>query len=232
MKRDQHGVALIPARGGSKGIPQKNLAPLAGKPLIQYAIEAARDSGVIDEVFVSSDSDAILDTAQRLGAKPLRRPAELATDTASSDSVIAHFIEAMDLARRPSLPIVLLQPTSPLRTGVQVAQAVQVWQRTDAQAVVSVFEPEHHPAKAFKLDEQGMLAGLYGADAPFTPRQALPRAYQPNGAVYVFSVEAFLRGSCIPRDHLAPLVMGQRESLDIDCAADLERAALYLRGEH
>jgi CMP-N,N'-diacetyllegionaminic acid synthase len=223
-------VALIPARGGSKGIPRKNLARIRGRTLLEYAIRAAQASGVVARAVVSSDDDEILDEARRHGAEALKRPPEIASDTASSDSVIEHFINAAQPRFAASQPIVLLQPTSPLRTGAHVEQAVKLWRESRARAVVSVFEPEHHPAKSFRLDERGLLCGLFGADAPFTPRQSLPRAFQPNGAVYVFSAAEFLTGRRIPRDLLVPLVMSSAESLDIDCVADLSRAEIYLQG--
>jgi CMP-N,N'-diacetyllegionaminic acid synthase len=223
-------VALVPARGGSKGIPRKNLALVRGRSLLDYAIGAARDSGVVGRVVVSSDDPEILAAGERLGAVALKRPAEISGDTASSDSVIAHFIESAGAALDPAQPLVLLQPTSPLRTGAHIAEAVRIWRSGDASAVVSVFEPEHHPAKAFRLDERGELRGLFGDDSPFTPRQALPRAWQPNGAIYVFSAAKFLRDGRIPRQGLAPLVMSEAESLDIDRAADLARAERHLEG--
>ena len=221
-------VALVPARGGSKGIPRKNLARIHGRSLLDYAISAARESGVVERVVVSSDDPQILEEAVRLGAEALRRPDAISGDTASSDSLIKHFIENSSVALEVRRPLVLLQPTSPLRTASHIAEAVQIWRSRDSAAVVSVFEPDHHPAKAFRLDDDGHLRGLFSDDSPFVPRQTLPRAYQPNGAVYVFSAEAFLAGGCIPRQHLLPLFMDVRASLDIDTPADLERAAALL----
>lgn len=223
--------ALIPARGGSRGIPLKNLARINGKSLLEYAVDAARKSNAVGRIIVSSDSDAILDAARGLGAEPLRRPAQFATDLATSDSVVAHCIAALDLARDCDAPIVFLQPTSPLRTGEHVAAAITTWQSTGANCVVSVYEPSHHPAKCFRLDESGMLVGLCGPDAPFTPRQSLPRAFMPNGAIYVFSAAAFMAQGRIPRDGLAPFVMDWRASIDIDTLADLSQAEQLLRGE-
>jgi CMP-N,N'-diacetyllegionaminic acid synthase len=222
-------LALVPARGGSKGIPLKNLAPVLGKSLLAYAVEAAQASGVITTTFVSSDSDAILDAGAKLGAIPLRRPDELATDMASSDAVIAHFIETQGLAKAPDQLIVLLQPTSPLRTGAHIAQGVALWRARKPRTVVSVYEPDHHPAKSFRLDEQGFLVGMFSDDAPFTPRQQLPRALNPNGAIYVFSVADFLAEGCIPRRGMAPLIMDLADSLDIDSPDHLIWAEQRLR---
>lgn len=224
-------LALIPARGGSKSIPLKNLATVGGKTLLQHAIDAARDSGVIDRIVVSSDSELILEAAAGLGAEPLRRPAELASDSAGSDCVVAHCIDELALLEQRARPMVLLQPTSPLRTAEHIVGAMEVWKRSAAHCVVSVFEPDHHPAKSFRVDQEGMLTGLFAADAPFTPRQMLPRAFLPNGAIYVFSIEAFTAQSRIPRERLVPYVMPARSSIDIDQPGDLAEAARLLRGE-
>lgn len=229
--RNADAIALIPARGGSKGIPRKNLAQVGGRSLLDHAITAARESGAIARICVSSDDADILAAADRAGAERLERPARYATDAATSDEVIAHFIEALRPEIGADQPIVLLQPTSPLRTGAHVAEAVRLWRAGDAAGVVSVFEPDHHPAKSFRLDESGHLRGFFGDDAPFVPRQTLPRAYQPNGAVYVFSVAEFMRDRRIPRARLVPLVMRGDQSLDIDSAADLVLAETLLQGK-
>lgn len=231
MSAGSGAFALIPARGGSKGIRLKNLARIAGKTLLQYAVDAARVSGVVERIIVSSDSDPILDAARALGVESLRRPADLATDSATADGVVAHFIDALDLQQHGATPVIYLQPTSPLRTGADVAAATRIWQETNARCVISVFEPAHHPAKSFRMDEGGMLTGMYGSDAPFTPRQQLPRAFLPNGAIYVFSVEAFLAKGRIPREQLAPFVMQPRHSIDVDTLDDLAHAESYLRGD-
>jgi CMP-N-acetylneuraminic acid synthetase len=220
----RNGIGFVPARGGSKGIKDKNLALLAGKTLLQHAIDAGIRSGVLSRAVVSSDSAAILAAAERLGGEPLLRPQELASDTATTDSAITHFISALGLASQPDLPIVLLQPTSPLRTAAHVAGAMEQWLQKQPRCVVSVFEPREHPAKSFRLDEDGFMTGFFGSDFPFSPRQNLPRAYMPNGAIYIFSVAAFLSENRIPRTGLQPFVMDSESSIDIDCMEDLRLA--------
>jgi CMP-N-acetylneuraminic acid synthetase len=220
-------IALIPARGGSKGIKDKNIVPLAGKPLLGYAIEAALRSGVVGRVVVSSDSEGILAVGAALGAETLLRPSEFATDLASTDDAIAHFIAALQIA--PETLIVLLQPTSPLRTAAHIADAVALWREKQPACLVSVFEPIEHPAKSFRLDQDGTLTGMFSADAPFQPRQILPKAFMPNGAIYVFSAGAFLVSGTIPRKGLLPFFMDRNSSLDIDCLEDLAVAERYLQ---
>jgi N-acylneuraminate cytidylyltransferase len=223
----EFGIGLIPARGGSKGVPNKNIAPLLGKPLLQYTLEAGFDSRVLSRLVVSSDSPEICGVAARFGAEIVDRPASLATDEAKSDDVIAHFIAAAKVL--PDAPIVLLQPTSPLRTSAHIAAAMELWRSRAPRGVISVYEPDEHPAKSFRLDQDGFLTGLYGPDAPFTPRQMLPRGYQPNGAIYIFSVSVFLEANCIPRTGLLPFLMDVRSSLDIDKMEDLAEAERRLQ---
>lgn len=219
-------IGLIPARGGSKGILNKNIVALNSKPLIEYSISAGLDSDYIDAIYVSSDSKRILTVAEGCGAKALLRPAELATDVTTTDAVIAQilsldhfksFIEENGL-------IVLLQPTSPLRTTQHIDEAIELILKQDEDvSLISVCRPTEHPAKSFAVDDAGYLTSLYGADAPFTPRQKLPEAYMPNGAIYIFRAKSFLENSCIPRTKIIPYLMKESESTDIDTREDLER---------
>ncbi len=172
-------------------------------------------------------SEGILAVGAALGAETLLRPSEFATDLASTDDAIAHFIAALQIA--PETLIVLLQPTSPLRNAAHIADAVALWREKQPACLVSVFEPIEHPAKSFRLDQDGTLTGMFSADAPFQPRQILPKAFMPNGAIYVFSAGAFLASGTIPRKGLLPFFMDRNSSLDIDCLEDLAVAERYLQ---
>lgn len=220
-------LAVVPARGGSKGLPGKNLAPVGGRSLVARAVDAARGCPRVGRVIVSSDDDAILEAARRAGAEPLRRPPALATDEARSEPVALHALDAL-ADWRPDV-LCLLQPTSPLREAGDVDAALALLEadpRLDA--VVSVFEPRHSPWKAFRLGDDGHLHGLVDDDAPFRPRQSLPPAYYPNGAVYAVR-SAVLRGTGrLVGPRTAPLVMSRERSLDVDDAADLAAAEAWL----
>ncbi len=222
-------IAIVPARGGSKGIPNKNLASLAGKPLVAWTLDAANRAASVSRVVVSSDSEQILEVCAALGAETLARPAELATDTASSESVLRHVLET--LAGRGESPpelTLLLQPTSPLRTAAHIDAAIAMLDDADADAVISVFSPRHSLYKAFRLDERGFLRGAFGDDAPFLPRQSVPTLYLPNGAIYLVRTALFLEsGSLLPARTVA-YEMSEAESIDIDVAADLTRAETSL----
>jgi len=223
-------LAVIPARGGSRGIPRKNLVPLAGRPLLAWTIAAAREARGVDRVVVSSDDPEILAAARAHGAEPLRRPAALATDAARSEPVLRH---AVDAACPGAGTLCLLQPTSPLRTGAHVDGALSLLSEDrEAEAVVSVFEPAHSPFKAFQLDGGGYLVGVVDGDAPFRPRQELPATFFPNGAIYAVRADAFrATGSLLGRGRALPYVMTRGDSLDIDDWDDLRRAEDRLVGK-
>ncbi len=214
-------IALITARGGSKGLPRKNVLPLGGLPLIGWSIKAAKECKLISEVFVSTDDDEIATVSESFGAKIIERPKELATDTASSVDVILHSAEWLVRNGYNCDNMVLLQPTSPLRTGIHIQEALNVFFEKKADLVISVFEPHHTPVKAYIASENGSIKGLYSANAPYCRRQDLPPAYQPNGAIYAFSAKKFKVESHFPRENVFPYIMQEVDSADIDTIDDV-----------
>ena len=214
-------IALIPARGGSKGLPGKNIYPLAGRPLIAYSIEAARGASCVDEVWVSTDDDAIKKVAQKEGAKTVLRPTEIAEDFSISAEAVVHFIETNKLSREDV--VVFLQPTSPLRDADDVNQALSVFLKGEANMLLSVVEPEHTPLKAFIENKEGYLVGAFSPQAPFTPRQKLPKTYMPNGAIYIFRVVEFMKNKDFPQDKISPWLMGPEKSIDVDTMSDIKQ---------
>jgi len=216
-------LAIVPARGGSKGLPGKNIADLAGKPLIAWSIEAGQKSKYINKVVVSSDSDEILEIAQDFGAQPLKRPDKLASDTAASEPVIAHALVSLLQAGERYDYIVLLQPTSPLRNFEDIDNAIETMLRQKADALISVYEPPHTPYKAFKQNTQGYLEGLIDSETPFKRRQDLPKVYMPNGAIYIVNSEKFMKTGKLFTDKTIPYVMSIQRSADIDTLEDLQK---------
>lgn len=216
-------IAIVPARGGSKGIPRKNLVPLGGIPLIDHTLRVAKSCAFIDLVILSSDDPDILNRGQLFEVCALERDASLATDETTTDKVIENILTASPAAKQiePATLVILLQPTSPLRTQRHIYEAYCLYKDAECSGVISVFCPEHHPAKAYKLDDQGGLTGYYSPEAPFLPRQSLPEALYPNGAIFIFSAGAFLENNCIPRYGNKPYVMSREESIDIDSPADI-----------
>lgn len=222
-------IAIIPARAGSKGIANKNMALLANKPLIQYTIEAARQAPSITRILVTSDSPEILQLAKDLGAEPIERPIELAQDSTPTQPVIVHCLRNAGVSSVDQ--VILLQPTSPLRTEVHIEQAVEHFRAQNADLLVGVTPAAHHPMKAYQLNADGFLEGAFGADYPYYPRQSLPDCYFANGAIYLFSAGEFLRNEDFPKTRIVPYVMSAQCSLDIDTKEDLQLAENQLTGE-
>lgn len=222
-------IALITARGGSKGLPGKNIRPLLGVPLIGWSIKAALESPLVDACYVSSDDDDILGVSEKLGAGIVRRPEYLAQDNSSSEDVVDHFITYLQESGVEADEVLLLQPTSPLRTPEHIAGAVKVFEEQKADCVISVFEPKHSPAKAYQQDAGGRLKGLLSDSAPYAARQKLPKAFQPNGAIYLFKVTAFEYEKGIPKEKVYPFFMSEADSIDIDDLSDFEMAESVLR---
>ncbi len=216
---------LITARGGSKGIPGKNIKPFLGKPLICHAIDNARDAGADDEdILVSTDSEEIKKVVEDYGLKvPFMRPAYLATDTASSYDVIIDCLHRLSDLGRDYDRVVLLQPTSPLRTADDIRRAEALW-RSDIDMVVSVCSAKTNPYYgAFETDAEGLLHISKG-DGHYTRRQDAPEVWEYNGAVYVMTVASLLRGPMSGFQRVVPSVMPSERSVDLDTPLDWEIA--------
>lgn len=225
-------IGLIPARGGSKGVPGKNMRRIAGSPLIDFSILAALQSNHIDSVYVSSDDPAILRHAQTMGATGIVRPDEFATDTASAVEVVEHFIGTLPNTLLQEDPyIVYLQPTSPLRTARQIDDALEQMLGANAQSLMSVSEAEKSPFKMFTLDAKGRLQSLFDEKLSNARRQDLPAVFSPNGAIYVFRVSEFKMRGGFSSNGSIPFVMSANYSLDIDTEDDIRRAEMILGGK-
>lgn len=217
--------ALIPARGGSKGIPHKNIVNLAGKPLLAHSIHAANAAQVFDAIYVSSDDAQILAIAEQEGAATIRRNPAFAQDQSPTDPTIQEFIEKQFLAADDV--IVLLQPTSPLRTAENIIAALELYYlRNDCNALVSVCAADNKYLYAY-LGADPYLEPAMPEYAKIARRQDLPNIYLPNGAIYIFSVANFMRKQSIPDSRVIAYVMNKIESLDIDEPADFAQAELY-----
>ena len=212
-------LALIPARGGSKGLPGKNLLPVDGRPLLAWTVDAARGSAYVDRIVLSSDDEAIAAAARTCGCEvPFRRPAELASDTAASIDVALHALQ--------QLPghdwLVLLQPTSPLRTAADIDAALERCVTTGARSCVSVTEVAQSPYWMYMIDNQERLRPVLAAPPGATRRQDLPTVYALNGAVYVADVPELERTRSFVGPGTVAHVMPPERSIDIDTAADFE----------
>ncbi len=221
-------LALIPARAGSKGLSRKNLALVGGRSLLARALDSANAA---QWTMVSSDDQEILGIAAAAGALWVERPAALATDVAPMVEVVLHALShAAGLGLRVD-SVLLLQPTSPLRTTKTVSEALEMFaERRDAEALISVCAPTQSPYKAFRVDDHGYLLGLIDDQAPFRNRQELPTVWYPNGAIYIWRSEHLLASRSLHCARTVPFIMTSEESIDIDSADDLRRAEQSLSG--
>lgn len=212
-------LAVLPARGGSKGLPGKHLLPAAGRPLIAWTIAAAHGARDIDRTILSSDDDEIISVARELGCDvPFRRPAHLATDTATSIDVVLHAVDAF-----PDHGIVvLLQPTSPLRTAADIDAALTTFATAGAPACVSVTPSEQSPYWMYRFGEGGRLQPIVTLPSGVTRRQDLPPAYMLNGAIYVADIEWLRRSRSFVTPDTVAHIMPPERSIDIDTGADFD----------
>lgn len=210
---------LIPARGGSKGIPGKNIKLLGGKPLIQYSLETARDLTTDDNICVSTDDANIVATVEALGYDlPFVRPAHLASDISSSHEVMLHALEFYEQKGRTFEKLILLQPTSPFRTARQVEEAVALY-TSFTEMVVSVKETRANPY--YVLMEENADGWLEKTKpAAFHCRQDAPVVYELNGAIYVINVEKLKTKPISSFQYIRKYVMDEVRSIDIDTPLD------------
>ncbi len=226
-------MAVVPARGGSKSIPRKNLAPLGGRPLIAWSIEVGRASRMVDRVLVSTDDREIGDAAASLGAEVYWRPAELATDDAVVIDTLRDVIRRLKEEGETADILVLLEPTCPLRSVEDVDQCVElVAEGRDSAATFR--SAELHPHRAWRIVDGAPQPFIDGA-VPWLPRQKLPPAFQLNGAVYAVRMDCLLDESEIGLlvGRTAAVVMPPERSVDIDTVHDLAvaEALLHVRTE-
>ena len=214
-------LALITARGGSKGLPGKNILPIRGRPLIDFTIAAARTAACVDRVVLSTDDDEIARVAEACGCEvPFRRPAALASDTAKSIDVVLH---ALDQLPNHDL-VVLLQPTSPARISTDIDAAVQHMLDSKAQACVTVCEVEESPYWMFRIGSNSRLVPLLETPTA-TRRQDLPPTFLLNGAVYAARTDALRRLSSFLSSETVAHVMPRERSIDIDNLENFESFA-------
>lgn len=224
-------LAVIPARGGSKGVPGKNIKMLAGKPLIAYTIEAAIDSGIFSKVIVSTDSRAIADIAIAYGAEvPFLRPDAISGDMTSSDDVILHALSYFSHQSAHFDLVCKLQPTSPFRTALHLRQAYQLFQLKQADFLVSVCECEHSPLWSGTIGEDLRLDNFISEEAKRACRQTLPAYYRLNGAIYMGKVKCFMDNKSFLGKNSIAYIMSQQESVDIDSPLDFLIAEAILNG--
>lgn len=219
MIGDKKVLAIIPARGGSKGVHRKNIREVAGKPLIAWTIEEAKKSKYIDRLILSSEDEEIIDIARKWGCDvPFVRPDELAQDDTPGIAPVLHAISML-----PGYEIVmLLQTTSPLRTVADIDGCLEYLVANKASACVSVTEAEQSPYWMYTLGNGGDMQALIPAETTFTRRQDLPNIYTLNGAVYVAKSDWLCQHRTYVAEGTLGYVMARERSLDIDTELDVQ----------
>ena len=229
MFYDQRLIAIIPARCGSKGLPDKNIRILNGKPLIAYSIIQAQESGIFDEIFLSTDSQEYADIAIQYGAKvPFLRSNELASDSASTWDCVREVLERYHKMGKEYDIFVVLQPTSPLRTARDIINAIRKMVLNNADSVVSVCEADHSPLWYNTLPENQSLKGFIRPEIMAKTRQELPTFFRINGAIYAVSTSYFLKNLDIYNGNSFAYIMPKERSIDIDTLFDFSLAEYLL----
>jgi CMP-N,N'-diacetyllegionaminic acid synthase len=229
MLNGERVFAVIPARGGSKSVPGKNLYPLGGRPLLTWSIDVAREVAEIDRILVSTDDAAIACTGRAAAAEVYTRPAHLATDGALVIDALRDLLATLRQEGDAPAWMVLLEPTCPLRTAGDVRACLQLAAEKQYDSVATFKEADLNPHRAWRLVDGEPEVFLPGA-VPWLPRQALPRAYQLNGAVYLFRTTILQSGSpSLLSGKTGAVVMPRERSQDIDEPVDFAIVETLLR---
>ena len=229
MYKNKRFLAIIPARGGSKSIPNKNVMAICGKPLIAYTIEAGKKSKYIDEIIVSTDSEVIKVIAEQHGANvPFLRPEELSDDTSKSIDVVMH---AIDFYKNNNVCfdyIILLQPTSPLRTFEHLDNAIEKLIESNRTSLVSVCEADENPVLMRSIENE-KLKEVISFEGTNLRRQDLPTFYIFNGALYINSNDMLINSKKFVDEDTIPYVMDKESSIDIDTMLDARLVELIIK---
>ncbi len=228
MIEGERVIAVIPARGGSKGVPRKNIVPLGGKPLVAWSIETALTVEPVDRTIVSTDDEEIAAVALQHGAEVYRRPARLASDTALVIDALRDLIGTLKAEGENGCIMVLLEPTCPFRSADDVNACLTALVRGAKDSVATFTPADLNPHRAWTIAGGSPACFIEGAN-PWLPRQRLPEAYQLNGAVYCF------RADMLPTDgqgllfgSVGAVVMPAERSVDINTKSDLLFAEIML----
>lgn len=232
MYKGKSILAVIPARGGSKGVPRKNIRQLAHQPLIAWSIEAGKKSKYVDRLIVSTEDEEIAEIARRyLAEVPFLRPKELALDNSTSAETIIYTIE--EIFRRDNTKydyLLLLQPTSPMRNEIHIDEAIEFLLDKEKEALVSITELEHPVYWNRMVDDSNRLLPFLQYDKQKKyRRQDFEKIYRLNGAIYLIHTETFLRCESFETDNTLSYIMDRKSSVDIDSIEDFELAEFYAK---
>jgi len=221
-------ISIIPARGGSKGLPKKNIKSFAGKPLISYTIECAIESKQFNKIIVSTESSEIAEISKKYNVEIIKRPMSLAQDDSSIIPVIYHVMDQLEQEFNESTIIVLLQPTSPLRIAEDIKFSIKKFFENECESLISVVEVLHPPHWFLKVNN-GFLKPLLGKENLKRKRQDFEKIYLPNGAIFIAKFETLKKYNSFFSSSTIPYVMPFERSIDIDVEIDFILAELLYR---
>jgi len=221
-------LVIIPARAGSKRLPNKNIKMLLGKPLLAYTIDAVKNSQHVNRFIVSTENQEIATISTTYGAEVLIRPRELAQDESSTEDVVFNVLDQLQQKEQytPDV-IILLQPTSPLRTTEDINSALTMFLTSSGDSLISVTEFDHTPYWAFRI-EKGFLKSEFTQDK-LKRSQESPKLYRPNGSIFIIRTQTFLKNRSFYTNHSIPYIMPRERSIDIDDEFDFSMAEILLK---
>ena len=225
-------IGVIPARGGSKSIPRKNIKILQGKPLVVYTIEEAKKSNYLTHLVVSTEDEEIKNISLKYGAEvPFLRPKELATDDALAIPTVQHTVITIEKIKNIKYNyVIMLQPTTPLRETEDIDKALAMLIEADADGVISVVDVDNwHPMKMKKFDENSYLIDYQTPPVENPPRQILPKVYMVNGAIYATKRDILMEKNTFKGEKCLGYIMPPERSVNIDTEIDFLIAEYYLR---
>lgn len=218
-KIDGKLIALIPARKGSKSIKNKNLHKINGVPLINYTIVAAKKTKLINDIYVSSDSEEILNFSKKLKVLPIKRPKKYSMDDSSANEVVKHFISNTKIKKNDT--IIYLQPTSPFRNHIDINKSIKIFIKNKQKPLVSVKKNKDICVYKTMFIKKYFLRTFFDEKKMTISRQKSPISYEVNGAIYIFKVKDFQKKNIFPIDKSIPFIMYGIKNLDVDEAKDL-----------
>ena len=221
-------LAIIPARGGSKRVPKKNIKSTNGKPLIYYSINSALQSQYIDKVIVSTDDEEIKEISIHFGAEIVERPSNLAEDESTTIDVVFHVLDMLKENSYEPTIIILIQPTSPLRDIEDIDKAIELFLKSKCDTLMSVRETKHPPFWCFKLEE-GLLKTIFDIKYLSIISQDLEKAYQLNGSIYIARPKVLKRNKSFYSENTIPYIMPFEKSIDIDDEFDFMIAEFLMQ---
>lgn len=231
MYKNKRILAIIPARGGSKGIPSKNIIDIYGKPLIQYSIECAKESKYIDRTIISTDDFKIKEVSERCGGDvPFLRPSELAQDTSKTIDCLVHAVNWLKEHGEEYDYLVLLQNTVPLRKSWQVDEAIEKLFSGNERSLVSITEVEENPVLMRILNEDGTVKNMLQLNSTMR-RQDFPKFYRVDGAIYIQKLDEDFNLDTSLNDGKLAYIMEEKYSVDIDTYLDIKKIEYYLEQE-